>query len=75
MYLSNESDIRQKADQTRRERENRGEGCMHSQLQPFGRPARACDAPYLVSIVTELMVLLRFHHTVSEESVLNQLQP
>ena len=37
-YLSNESDIRQKAEQTRRERENRGEGSMHSQLQPFSRP-------------------------------------
>ena len=31
-YLSNESDIRQKAEQTRREHENRGEGSMHSQL-------------------------------------------
>lgn len=37
-YLSNESDIRQKAENTRREREKRGEGIMHSQLQPFSRP-------------------------------------
>ncbi len=37
-YLSNESDIRQEAEQTLREFENRGEGSMHSQLQPFSHP-------------------------------------
>jgi hypothetical protein len=37
-YLSNESDIRQKAEHTRREHEKRGKGSMHSQLQPFSRP-------------------------------------
>jgi hypothetical protein len=36
-YSSNESDIRQKAEHTRREREKRGDGSMHSQLQPFSR--------------------------------------
>jgi hypothetical protein len=55
-YLSNESDIRRKAEQTRRERENRGEGSMHSQLQPFSRPElkdlvqRRIDVLYAVEL-------------------------
>ena len=49
-------DIRQKAEQTRRERENRGEGSMHSQLQPFSRQElndlvrRRIDALYAVEL-------------------------
>lgn len=37
-YLSDEANIRLKGEQIRRERENRGEGSMHSQLQPFSHP-------------------------------------
>ncbi len=38
IFLSNESDIRQNAEQTRKERENRGKGSMHSQLLSFSCP-------------------------------------
>jgi hypothetical protein len=38
-YLNDEEEIKRKADQTRKTREKRGEGSMHSQLQPFSRPA------------------------------------
>jgi hypothetical protein len=34
-YMSNESEIRQKAEHTRREREKKGKGSMHSQLSHF----------------------------------------
>ena len=37
-YLNDEDEIKRKANQTRRSREKRGEGSMHSQLQPFSHP-------------------------------------
>jgi hypothetical protein len=37
-YLDNEDEIKRKAEDTRKSREKRGEGSMHSQLQPFSRP-------------------------------------
>jgi hypothetical protein len=55
-YLSNESDIRQKAEHTRWEHEKRGKGSMHSQLQPFSRPNlidRRIDVLYLYDVDLE----------------------
>jgi hypothetical protein len=37
-YNSNESEVKAKAIKMRLERESKGEGSMHSQLQPFSRP-------------------------------------
>ena len=55
-YLSDEANIRLKGEQIRRQRENRGEGSMHSQLQPFSRPDlnelidRRIDVLYVVEL-------------------------
>lgn len=38
-YLSDETELKKRAESLRRSRERKGEGSMHSQLQPFSQPS------------------------------------